>query len=67
MLCSHWPGDGKGMMEGGSTEVDGEGMHCQGTRRLGCLTHYLHGCSVTKNDWRSRMGREPGNEPGANV
>lgn len=27
MLCSHWPGYGKGMMKGGSAEVDGEGMH----------------------------------------
>lgn len=26
-MCSHWPGDGKGIMEGGSTVVDGEGMH----------------------------------------
>lgn len=27
MLCCHWPGDGKGVMKGGSAEVDGGGMH----------------------------------------
>lgn len=42
-------------------------VRSRGTRRLGCSTHALPGCSVTKNDQRTRMQRGPVSEPGTNI